>query len=289
MIRFPLSLEICENNALSESSSSSSNATSYRYPEANRCSQLTLEAENCFREIRSQESFAKMKAALLAISFIATPIAAVRAVVLRRISISCAIVGTIFFLLLCLEGLKRVYHGVKNARQQDISIYRTAEILINDISLRLKQVSTIFPEGAIQEGKLTQAIEINKAFRDQLDQWIDSLRLLHGWNRLRDIWQPYKLQFFEGIEEVNQHFVVDRSFEHLTDTLDKIIKTVESCRDNVENILTPKPNRLPEFLEKVACHLSFNELLVSINEWEVMRQHIQAALTSINNRPTETQ
>lgn len=236
-VRSPLSLGLCENNQIhqhgaSASSSSSGPAPSYHYPEANRCEEVAWGVRDRLGWLSRRGRFAAKKFTAVSIRSLITAVSVGVAVVLsrtsgyRRLLIPLAVIGAIFFFVICLPklfGIRKELNEVKVAENQ---IYRQAETLINDIFTRISAVNTIFPEGAIVEGQLTENFAINQELQDHLDRWIDTLRLVHGWDIVTR----------SGVEGNLRHL---NGFGALTTHLPDIIQSIESSRDAVEVIADP--------------------------------------------------
>lgn len=246
-IRLPLSLTPLENNLISSKDlSSPSGSAIYGYDEANSCVRLAREAQECFMRIRREELAPSKK-----LDFWSTCVA-IDVVILfgvagfhknmpayHRFS-SCMLIGVLFFLVVCLPMIVSAGKELNKVRQRANPIYEQAKILIDSIKERLDALVTIFPENIVQGGVLKD-IEITETLKDNLDQWIDTLRMVHGWDDLAQHWNPPERAFVANNANncryfVNETFNRYRSTRHLVEVISKI----EEFRASVIRTLSPQ-------------------------------------------------
>jgi hypothetical protein len=243
--RLPLSLGPCQNNEITSSSSSSSSSSGsrvYRYPDANQCSEIACGAERLFREMPGVTAAAKKKTQswmIYSILFnaVGVGVAALlsRTPAYRRLLIPITVIGAIFFLVVCLRKLFRAMKEENRLKEIENRAYSQLETFINDIFTRINAVNTIFPDGAIQNGQLTENFEINQGLENNLEEWVNTLRLVHGWEVLSD--RVTRSRLFDMIEG-NRPQVV-QSVNVLTTHLPDIIQSIEDCRTAVAVITNP--------------------------------------------------
>lgn len=258
--RLPLTLGFCANNLIpsesghSTSSSSSGIPPSYRYPEANRCSQIAFEAREWFSIASREGPIASKKITSWTICSLTTALSVGVAAALsrtsayRRLLIPVAVIGAIFFFVVCLPKLLGARKELNDLEDVESQFYRRVETLINDVITRIGHVNMIFPEGAIVNGQLTDNFEINQDLQDGLDRWIDTLRLVHGWDDFAHYLQFQILQQSVNLAERGNlsRTAQGRNLRHFNEDvtvlgthLPDIIQSIEQCRQSIETILSP--------------------------------------------------
>jgi len=188
--------------------------------------------------------------------------------------------GAIFFFAICLPMLVRAFMQVRNGGRAEDEIYQQAETLINDISQKLHELYTIFPTAVIHEGKLTPDFKITKDLNDNLDRWIDSLRIIHGWDTLAHSW-PTDQQSFRDTNEWQRHYFVEETFNRLSTNLADIVQKIEDSRENIKQTLQSESQESPHRTE--TCRILLNELLCSVRNFEQREQDLRNEAASLRN------
>jgi hypothetical protein len=297
--RSPLSWRPLENNLISctDLSASSSGSAVYRYDDANSCARLAREAQECFMRIRREEPAPSKK-----LDFWSTCIA-IDVVILfgvagfhkrmpayHRFS-SCMLIGVLFFLVVCLPMLVSAGKELDKVRQIANPIYERARILIDSIKERLDALVTIFPENIVQGGAVRD-MEITEKLKDNLDQWIDTLRMVHGWDDLAQHWNPPERAFVANHANSCRYFVNEtfnryRSTRHLVEVISKI----EEFRASIIRTLYPQTEqeRDTPAMTRVANGLLRQLLGLIYRNMGQEREEILRDLKSLNRAYRERQ
>jgi hypothetical protein len=210
----------------------------------------------------------------------------------RRLLIPFAVIGLIFFVVVCLPKLFGALKELNRLKEAENQIYRQVETLIIDISTRINAVESIFP-GTNKDSPIR--FEINQELKDKLDLFIESLRLVHGWDNFRSYWQEFAPQAPLDSAEEGNLLHLNRNIEVITRRLPGIIQNIEERSRDLEEGLDPNYVSSDRASIRTSIFLlQMNALVASIRalrvEMEriprgVIRSNTSQFLTPIDIRP----
>lgn len=284
----PLSLGICFGNNLSNDySSSSSGSAVYRYPEAERCGELAFAAEQAFgRSAPAHRQLIKwtvISACTLLAGLVSTRLPS-------RLKFVVGVISMIFFFVKCLPRLREAAQGERDAKEAEDQIYSRADQIINEIvvgcsicSLLLFLPSGVFiPSRAGESEPVSYSVnpdlQITQGLLTGLDRFIDGIRIVHGWEQLKDAWRNDNSPTTQFVNSPNdrQRYRVDWVLIGQRFRLDTVVNKIENTRTMIQNTLS---NQDPDNV--AACRILLGELLNDINYLEQLISQRNTVLQSL--------